>query len=168
MKKRKIIVTLGPSSLTKQVVKKMDILGVDIFRINLSHVEINEFEKTIKMVKEWTDKPVCPDSEGAQLRTGNINGNNIHLVTGSTISFIDLSGNKDKAVIPLNVQNPGELLSLGDLLRIDFNSVIVQIYSSAIFDHCNMVPSICSHCKSRSSRVYSASFTCNTYITTLF
>ncbi|MBT6937934.1 MAG: sulfate adenylyltransferase [Candidatus Marinimicrobia bacterium] len=127
MKKRKIIVTLGPSSLTKQVVKKMDILGVDIFRINLSHVEINEFEKTIKMVKEWTDKPVCPDSEGAQLRTGNINGNNIHLVTGSTISFIDLSGNKDKAVIPLNVQNPGELLSLGDLLRIDFNSVIVQI-----------------------------------------
>jgi len=127
MNRKKIIATLGPSSLTKRVVKKMDILGVDIFRINLSHVDINEFENTIELVKDWTNKPVCPDSEGAQLRTGNINGNNIHLVTGSTISFIGSSGKEGKAVIPLNVQSPGELLSVGDLLRIDFNSVIVQI-----------------------------------------
>ena len=127
MKNRKIIATLGPSSLKKEVVKKMDNLGVDIFRINLSHVDINKFENTIKLVKSWTNKPVCPDSEGAQLRTGNINGNSIHLVTGSTISFIDSSGKRGKAVIPLNMQNPGELLSVGDLLRIDFNCVIVQI-----------------------------------------
>jgi len=35
MKEKTIIATLGPSSLTKRIVKKMDHLGVDIFRINL-------------------------------------------------------------------------------------------------------------------------------------
>lgn len=105
----------------------MDILGVDIFRINLSHIDLSEFEETIKMVKEWTDKPVCLDTEGAQLRTGNINDNSLHLVAGSIIRFVDSSENEGRSLIPLNVQNPGEYLSAGDLLRIDFNSVIVQL-----------------------------------------
>jgi len=123
-----IIATLGPSSLFERIVKKMDVLGVDLFRINLSHVSIDEFEKTIKMVKNWTEKPVCIDTEGAQLRTGNIKDDSLLLRTGSTIKFGDLSENKsDKVLIPLNVQTPAELLSRGDLLRIDFNSVIVQI-----------------------------------------
>ena len=78
MDNKKIIATLGPSSLIQNVVKKMDILGVDIFRINLSHVQINEFEEIINKVKDWTDKPICPDTEGAQLRTGNIKSSPIH------------------------------------------------------------------------------------------
>ena len=128
MKVRKIIATLGPSSLTKEIVEKMDILGVDIFRINLSHININEFEETIIKVKDWTNKPVSPDTEGAQLRTGNIYGDRLFLKTGSTIKFANSCANEeDVALIPLNVQNPGELLSIGDILRIDFNSVIVQL-----------------------------------------
>ena len=87
MKKKIIIVTLGPSSLNKNAVNKMDRLGVDIFRINLSHVYINELEKTIKKVKQWTDKPVCLDTEGAQLRTGKIESKVIRLETGKTIKF---------------------------------------------------------------------------------
>ena len=82
-----IIATLGPSSLIKEVVKKMDILGVDFFRINLSHVKINEFEKTVKMVRNWTDKPVCLDTEGAQLRTAAVKNNSMLLTIGSKILF---------------------------------------------------------------------------------
>ena len=99
----------------------MDNLGVDIFRINLSHVDINKFENTIKLVKSWTNKPVCPDSEGAQLRTGNIKDDSLLLRTGSTIKFGNSTANKSKVDIPLNVDNPEELLLVGDLLKIDFN-----------------------------------------------
>ena len=105
----------------------MDHLGVDIFRINLSHVDINVFEKTVKMVKEWTDKPVCPDSEGAQIRTGNITSNVKVLKMGENIKIRGLGESLNELDIPLNIQNPQDLLCVGDILRIDFNSAIVQL-----------------------------------------
>ena len=42
MKKIKIICTIGPSSLDETIVKKMDDSGVDYFRINLSHTNIDD------------------------------------------------------------------------------------------------------------------------------
>ena len=107
---------MGPSLFTKEVVQKMDVLGVDFFRINLSHININEFEETIKKVKDWTEKPVCPDTEGAQLRTGEIDGKNLRLKAGSTVKFGDSSENGEIIFIPLNVQSPEDLLLVGDIL----------------------------------------------------
>ena len=127
MNRKTIIATLGPSSLEEKIVKKMDLLGVDIFRINLSHVDIDEFENTIKIVKNWTNKPVCLDSEGAQLRTGDFKGTTLQLKTGSKIRFVDSNMWIDKTTIPLNIKNIKKLLLVGDLLRLDFNSVIVQL-----------------------------------------
>ena len=127
MNRKKIIATLGPSSLKKEIVEKMDFLGVDIFRLNLSHVPLNEFEKTLKMVTSWTKKTVCPDSEGAQLRTGEIKEKKLNLIKGSTIMIVGSNTNKGGSVIKLNLEKPEEYLSVGDLLRIDFNSVVAQI-----------------------------------------
>ena len=56
MNSRKIIATLGPSSLNKNIVKKMDYNGVDIFRLNLSHTKIDELENQILELKSWTKK----------------------------------------------------------------------------------------------------------------
>ena len=127
--RKKIIATLGPSSINENTVKRMDLFGVDIFRINLSHIPITEFEKIVRKVKQWTNKPVSPDTEGAQLRTGNIDNNEIQLNTGKIINFSEslLNVNDGLKNIPLNIKNPGKYLSEGDLLRIDFNSVIVQL-----------------------------------------
>ena len=69
MKKVKIICTIGPSSLEETIIKKMDDSGVDLFRINLSHTHIDDLIPIAKDLKSWTKKPVCLDTEGAQLRT---------------------------------------------------------------------------------------------------
>ena len=111
MNSKKIIATLGPSSLKKEIVQKMDILGVDIFRLNLSHIDLNEFEKTLKMVTSWTKKIVCPDSEGAQLRTGNINGEKLNLIKGSTIKIVGSSEKERGVSIQLNLKKPEKLLA---------------------------------------------------------
>jgi pyruvate kinase len=125
--KKIIIATLGPSSLKKEIVQKIDKLGVDIFRLNLSHVNLDELEETLKMVKLWTKKTVCTDSEGAQLRTGNLNGKILSLIKGTTISILGCEAKEIEASIKLNIKKPEELLSVGDLLRIDFNSVVAQL-----------------------------------------
>ena len=69
MKEIKIICTVGPSSYDESIIKKMDESGVDLFRINLSHTKIDDFTSLAKNLMNWTDKPVCLDTEGAQLRT---------------------------------------------------------------------------------------------------
>ena len=71
-KKIQIWCTLGPSSLNKRVIQRLDEAGVSIFRINLSHTNIEDVEKNILKIKEYTSVPICLDTEGPQIRTGNI------------------------------------------------------------------------------------------------
>jgi pyruvate kinase len=68
MSSRKIIATIGPASFAPSIVKAMDRAGVDLFRINLSHTEVEDVETVYKMITSWTDKPVCPDTQGVQHR----------------------------------------------------------------------------------------------------
>ena len=66
---KKILCTIGPSSLNKDTLQGLENLGCFLFRINLSHTKINDLEKTIKKVREFSAVPICLDSEGAQIRT---------------------------------------------------------------------------------------------------
>ena len=65
---RKIIATIGPASFGPSIIKGMDAAGVDIFRVNLSHTEVEDFENVYTNVSSWTDKPVCPDTQGVRIR----------------------------------------------------------------------------------------------------
>jgi len=125
--KKIIIATIGPSSMNQKVIQKMDSFGVDLFRINLSHTDINDFESTIKKVQNWTTKPVCPDTEGAQLRTGFIKESPLHIKTHDAIVFVGSNSNRSKKQIPLSVSNIVNLLQPCDLMKIDFDSVVVQL-----------------------------------------
>ncbi len=127
MNKTKIIATLGPSSLSKEIVGQMDHLGVDLFRINLSHTKIDELKDVVSTAQGWTEKPICIDTEGAQLRTGPINKNSMQINSGEQIRFCGSHGIHDQMLIPLNIPNPHEVLRPGDLLKIDFNSALVQV-----------------------------------------
>ena len=65
---KKILVTLGPSSMSEDVITGCADLGVYVFRINLSHTPLDAVAPTIEKIRGWTDVPICLDSEGAQLR----------------------------------------------------------------------------------------------------
>lgn len=67
--KIKIICTLGPSSFNKKILQKLKKLGVDIFRINLSHTNKEDIKKKILYLKKQNIKNICLDTEGAQIRT---------------------------------------------------------------------------------------------------
>lgn len=69
MKKIKIICTLGPSSFKKNIIKKLKNEKVDIFRINLSHTNLEDIQKKINFLKKCKVPNICIDTEGAQIRT---------------------------------------------------------------------------------------------------
>ncbi|HKI77823.1 MAG TPA: pyruvate kinase [Ignavibacteriaceae bacterium] len=125
--KFKIIATVGPSSLKENVIKEMDRWGTDLFRINLSHTEIKDLRDVINKLRSWTKKPICIDSEGAQIRTGKYSSGQIILNTNSLVEIVEYKEKETGSRIPIYPGKPGEIFKIGDLLRIDFNSVIVQI-----------------------------------------
>ena len=65
----RILVTLGPSSLNEETVKKIAQHAVHLFRINLSHTPLDAVAETIEMIRQWTDVPICIDSEELRSET---------------------------------------------------------------------------------------------------
>ena len=71
--KKKIIITLGPSSLKNNVLKEINKLKiVDLFRINLSHTSISQLKMLLKKLNTLNIRPLCIDTEGAQIRTSKV------------------------------------------------------------------------------------------------
>jgi pyruvate kinase len=75
MKKIRIICTLGPASFKKKVIFGLKKLGVDIFRINLSHTKVQNLPKILAFLQKLKLKKICIDTEGAQVRTISLKKN---------------------------------------------------------------------------------------------
>tara|TARA_B100000029_G_scaffold507892_1_gene593558 strand:- start:120 stop:1085 length:966 start_codon:yes stop_codon:yes gene_type:complete len=67
--KNKILITLGPSTLNAQFLRKAKMLKVDLLRLNMSHLSVMKLKKNISFIKKYTNVPICIDTEGAQIRT---------------------------------------------------------------------------------------------------
>ena len=57
-----ILCTLGPASLKKTVIERMNDLPISLFRINLSHTSINELPEIIQFIQNHSLKPICIDT----------------------------------------------------------------------------------------------------------
>ena len=70
-----LLCTLGPSSINKQTIERLQDRKVDLFRINLSHTPLDKVEETILAIQQHATTPICLDTEGAQVRTGTMEEN---------------------------------------------------------------------------------------------
>ncbi len=125
----KILCTLGPSSLNEKSIVMMDTLGVDLFRINLSHTDLGDLENVIRTIRQYTDKPICLDSEGAQIRTGMVKNNKMFLENNSTIELVDTVPTENACAITLKPCGVLARIKPGDLISVDFESVLLHVIS---------------------------------------
>ena len=124
--KIKILCTLGPSSHSEYVINRLTDVGADLFRINLSHTSLEELPGVIELIKSFTNVPICLDTEGAQIRTGNLE-NDLYVKENKSLVIkrdVTLGGPDGFNLYPLSIF---EKLIVGDLITIDFNSVMVQV-----------------------------------------
>jgi pyruvate kinase len=75
--KTKIIATIGPSSNTKPVIKKLIISGMNVARLNFSHGSYEEHGRVINIIRSLSremNKPVgiLLDLQGPKIRTGKL------------------------------------------------------------------------------------------------
>ena len=72
----KIIVTLGPATNTLDKLLMIKSKKVDFVRINMSHSTIEDLKYYIGLSKK-ADIPFIIDTEGSQVRTGNLSQDSI-------------------------------------------------------------------------------------------
>ena len=89
--KTKIIATIGPSTSSKEMLRKIIQRGVNVCRINFSHVSHSEAKEIIDNIKEVnkqinTHTAILADLQGPKIRVGNFE-KPIKLKKGSYIYF---------------------------------------------------------------------------------
>ena len=123
----KILVTLGPSSLNESSVSRMTDLGVHMFRINLSHTAVDELAELINRIRNWTDIPICLDSEGAQLRNGPMASEAVRFTEDDTVKIHRAPVVGDEANLSFNPIGVVEQFRVGDEIQVDFDHVHFRI-----------------------------------------
>ena len=123
----RILVTLGPSSLKKNIISQLENEYLYLFRINLSHTPIESLENIIREVQCYTKTPICLDSEGAQIRNQSVENGEIFFQKGDMVKihFSEVIGNANN--ISFTPNNVVRQFRVGDEIRIDFNSVRIKI-----------------------------------------
>ncbi|SVD08785.1 uncharacterized protein METZ01_LOCUS361639, partial [marine metagenome] len=122
-----ILCTLGPSSMNERVIKRLEELNASLFRINLSHTAVSAVAEMIHFIQEHCSVPVCLDSEGAQVRTGDSLQGPIVLTEHSFVKVCReyVIGNASQFnLYPLNIVDQ---IEVDDFISIDFNEVLTQV-----------------------------------------
>ena len=125
IKKTKIVATLGPASSNEEVIEKMMLAGVNVFRINFSHADHDDVAERIQIIRALNEKhqtftAILADLQGPKLRVGEIEEGAV-VEIGDTVEFITTEpfvGNAKSAYMtyqnfPLDV-TPGERILLDD------------------------------------------------------
>ena len=122
-----LLCTLGPASMNETVIGRLSDLGVTLFRINLAHTKVGDLRQTIEFIRGVTSVPVCLDTEGAQIRTGDMVGGSITLRENSVVRAQSRRLPGDAATFTFYPADITKAFETGDLISIDFNSVLVQV-----------------------------------------
>tara|TARA_Y100000310_G_scaffold345402_1_gene464501 strand:+ start:8926 stop:11175 length:2250 start_codon:yes stop_codon:yes gene_type:complete len=130
MKKIQIIVTLGPATSTEADLRKIKDKGVDFVRINLSHSTIEDLKKFITLAKK-VDIPFMIDTEGSQVRTGDLYQSSINLEENQEIKLTAKPTLGNEQQIHLRPGIVIKQLEPGDLIHIDFDTLTLRVIDTS-------------------------------------
>ena len=126
-----VLCTLGPASLNRNVIERLESRGVDLFRINLSHTPLPKVAECIDIIQSFSSVPVCLDTEGAQVRTGLMHPDVVvrdrqHVFLTSDVSVVG-----DGNTITLTPASVFETLEANTLIGVDFDGVVLLVLDAA-------------------------------------
>ncbi len=131
-RKVKILATLGPASCTAEMIEKLFVAGVDVFRINMSHTShalLRELHGYIRAVEIKVKRPIgiLADLQGPKIRIGTFANKQVLLKAGDTFAF-DTNpepGNEKRVYLPHPEIFAGA--KLGETLLLNDGRMRVQI-----------------------------------------
>ena len=136
MRRTKIVCTIGPASLSLQVLESLAKSGMNIVRLNGSHADLEWHKKAIDLIHEiLPNMPILLDIPGRKIRTTQLR-NEPKFKTGQTLILTtDLSHDGNEKV-PINYPDLHLDLTVGDKVMADDGALrftVAQIIGSDIY-----------------------------------
>tara|TARA_B100000809_G_scaffold159123_1_gene156481 strand:- start:94 stop:1512 length:1419 start_codon:yes stop_codon:yes gene_type:complete len=132
IRKTKIIATIGPSSSSKAILMKMISRGVNVCRLNFSHLSHEKAKEIITRIKEINQElhvhtAILADLQGPKIRVGNFE-NPVTLRKASEVSFS--TNKKDKKAIFINYSSFAKDVKKGDRILLDDGKIALKTIHS--------------------------------------
>ena len=117
MRKTKIVVTLGPVTANEEMVTKLILRGVNVFRLNFSHGDHEVHSESIKLIRSVCKKlnkdvAILQDISGPKVRIGEIDGV-LELKKGDTI-ILAKEESKDTHTLKLSYPDIIDMVNVGE------------------------------------------------------
>ena len=123
-KKTKIVSTLGPATANEEMIEKLFLAGVNVFRVNFSHGDHETHGrviKTIRKVEENYKRPIAvlADLQGPKFRVGQFDGGEAKLEIGQSFIFDsdETLGTSQRVYLPH--ENVIKALKVGEKILLD-------------------------------------------------
>lgn len=128
----KIVATLGPASNSAEMIRKLYVAGVDMFRLNFSHGTHEDHAARMKIIRDLESEfgrpiGVLADLQGPKNRIGKFKDGKIEVTAGQVIRF-DLDETPGDAT-RVNLPHPEVIAAMhvGSIILIDDGKVRVEI-----------------------------------------
>lgn len=133
-RRTKIVATLGPSSDQNNMIEKMMLAGVDVFRANFSHGSHEDHSRRIQTIRSLSKKmsrevAVLADLQGPKIRIARFKNTKIYLEVNSEFildAAMDSQAGDEKAV-GIDYKKLPEDVHAGDVLLLDDGRVVLKV-----------------------------------------
>ncbi|MCK5548991.1 MAG: pyruvate kinase, partial [Hyphomicrobiaceae bacterium] len=121
----KVVATLGPSTSSTEMIERLFLAGVDVFRINMSHATRETTRSLLNSVR-WVAKRhhhpigILGDLQGPKFRIGEFHGGRAFINDGAIFRFVreEIPGTNEAVFLPhpqiFAAVEPGHMLLLDD------------------------------------------------------
>lgn len=142
MRKTKIIATIGPASMDREIFKEMCLHGLNVARCNFSHGDHEEQQRKIDMIKSVREELNLPiaimlDTKGPEYRIKTFKDGKVTVKDGAPFTFTTRDIVGDETIVSVNYKGLAEDISVGDRILVCNGLLIFEVTSVEGTDiHC--------------------------------
>ncbi len=131
----KIIATVGPSSASLPMLRKLAEAGVNTFRLNFSHGSHESHKLVIDWIKKIREElkthiGILADLQGPKIRIGEVMDAPVFLKDGSEIILSTVKSNSDAKRVFVNYKKFAKDVTVGDAVLIDDGQLELKVIST--------------------------------------
>lgn len=123
---------MGPACSDKKILEKMISEGVNVCRLNFSHGNHEDHQKTIDTIREINNDTglnvaILADLQGPKIRTGKMENNAVDLINGSELCIVtdDILGTSKK--FSISYSSLPKDVSAGERIMLDDGKLLLEV-----------------------------------------